>query len=166
MPQKLKRKKINHNRKPHAKPSKPINFHIPVIKTLIDTMEWWQVEHTEVSRLFQIGGGAHLLLRSKWDRNQKRKTKSHIGCQIQKSFSIFWRKPKIKRLKAENPQNAMNTRTENQHFLAQKPKNRSEKKVKTATPKSLILANVELTASWRGWYGRRGWWPSCKNNSR
>ena len=41
----------------------------------------------------------------------------------------------------------MNTRTENQHFLTQKPKNRSEKKVKTATPKSLILANVELTAS-------------------
>ena len=35
------------NRKPHAKLSKPIHFHIPVIKTLIDPIHWRQVEHTE-----------------------------------------------------------------------------------------------------------------------
>ena len=31
-----KKKKLDQNRKPHAKQSKPINVHIPVLKTLID----------------------------------------------------------------------------------------------------------------------------------
>ena len=31
-----KKKKFDQNRKPHAKQSKPINVHIPVLKTLID----------------------------------------------------------------------------------------------------------------------------------
>ena len=34
------RKKFDQNRKPHAKLSKPIHFHIPVIKTLIDPIQW------------------------------------------------------------------------------------------------------------------------------
>ena len=46
------------NRKPHAKPSKHINVHIPVLKTLIDPIQSWQVQHTEVSRLFEFSGGA------------------------------------------------------------------------------------------------------------
>ena len=33
-------KKFDQNRKPHAKLSKPIHFHIPVIKTLIDPIQW------------------------------------------------------------------------------------------------------------------------------
>ena len=33
-------KKFDQNRKPHAKLSKPIHFHIPVIKTLIDPKQW------------------------------------------------------------------------------------------------------------------------------
>ena len=35
-PQNRKKKKIESNQKLHAKPSKPINFHHPVIKPLID----------------------------------------------------------------------------------------------------------------------------------
>ena len=46
------------NRKPHAKPSKHINVHIPVLKALIDPIQSWQVQHTEVSRLFEVSGGA------------------------------------------------------------------------------------------------------------
>ena len=42
-------KRFDYNRKPPAKLSKPIHFHIPVIKTLIDPMQWWQVEHTLIS---------------------------------------------------------------------------------------------------------------------
>ena len=33
-------KKFDQNRKPQAKLSKPIHFHIPVIKTLIDPIQW------------------------------------------------------------------------------------------------------------------------------
>ena len=33
-------KKFDQNRKPHAKLSKLIHFHIPVIKTLIDPKQW------------------------------------------------------------------------------------------------------------------------------
>ena len=33
------RKKIRSNRKPYAKPSQPISFYIPVIKTLIDPIQ-------------------------------------------------------------------------------------------------------------------------------
>ena len=33
---KPQKKKLDQNRKPHAKQSKPINVHIPVLKTLID----------------------------------------------------------------------------------------------------------------------------------
>ena len=40
-------KKSSKTKKPHAKLSKPIHFHIPVIKTLIDPIHWWQVKHTE-----------------------------------------------------------------------------------------------------------------------
>ena len=43
--------------KPHAKQSKPINVHIPVLKILIDPIRRREVEHTEVSWLFQISGG-------------------------------------------------------------------------------------------------------------
>ena len=51
-------KRFDQNRKPHAKPSKLINFHIPVIKTLIDPIQRWQVEQKEVSRLcFALRGG-------------------------------------------------------------------------------------------------------------
>ena len=32
-------KKFDQNRKPRAKPSKPITVHIPVLKTLIDPMQ-------------------------------------------------------------------------------------------------------------------------------
>ena len=32
--------KFDQNRKPHVKLSKPIHFHIPVIKTLIDPIQW------------------------------------------------------------------------------------------------------------------------------
>ena len=32
-------RKFYHNQKPLTKPSKPINFHIPVIKTLIDPIQ-------------------------------------------------------------------------------------------------------------------------------
>ena len=35
-----KPKKFDQDRKPHAKLSKPIHFHIPVIKTLIDPIQW------------------------------------------------------------------------------------------------------------------------------
>ena len=38
-------KKFDKNRKPPAKLSKPIYFHIPIIKTLIDPIQWWQVEY-------------------------------------------------------------------------------------------------------------------------
>ena len=38
-------KKLDKNRKPPAKLSKPIYFHIPIIKTLIDPIQWWQVEY-------------------------------------------------------------------------------------------------------------------------
>ena len=33
-------KKSSKTKKPHAKLSKPIHFHIPVIKTLIDPIHW------------------------------------------------------------------------------------------------------------------------------
>ena len=36
-----KKKKFDQNRKPHAKQSKPINVHIPVLKTLIDRIRCW-----------------------------------------------------------------------------------------------------------------------------
>ena len=36
-----KKKKFDQNRKPHAKQSKPINVHIPVLKTLIDPIRCW-----------------------------------------------------------------------------------------------------------------------------
>ena len=32
-------KNFDQNQKPHAKPSKPINFHISVLKTLIDPIQ-------------------------------------------------------------------------------------------------------------------------------
>ena len=51
------KKNLIKSQKPYAKPSKPINFHIPVVKTLIDPQQWWQVEHTEVLQLFQISRG-------------------------------------------------------------------------------------------------------------
>ena len=38
--------KIIQNRKPYAKLSKSIHFHTPVVKTLIDPIEGWQVELT------------------------------------------------------------------------------------------------------------------------
>ena len=46
-PKPKNRKKFDQNRKPHVKMTKSITFHIPVIKTLIDPIRWWQVEHTE-----------------------------------------------------------------------------------------------------------------------
>lgn len=44
----------------------------------------------------------------------------------------------------ENPQTAINTKSENRHILAQKPKNRSRKKAKTATPKSLMTPSSSI----------------------
>ena len=38
-PKPQNRKKMIKNRKPHAKPLKPKNFHIPVIKTIIDPIQ-------------------------------------------------------------------------------------------------------------------------------
>ena len=64
-PQNRKKKKIESNQKLHAKPSKPINFHLPGIKPLIDPIQWRQVEHTEVSWLYESSGGVQLPLRSK-----------------------------------------------------------------------------------------------------
>lgn len=60
-----KKKKIESNQKLHAKPSKPINFHLPGIKPLIDPIQWRQVEHKEVSWLYESSGGVQLPLRSK-----------------------------------------------------------------------------------------------------
>ena len=37
---KMGRKNFDQNRKLHAKSSKPIHFHIPVIKTLVDPIQW------------------------------------------------------------------------------------------------------------------------------
>ena len=37
---------------------KPDKFSHPSDQTLIDPTQWWQAEHAEVSRLFEISGGA------------------------------------------------------------------------------------------------------------
>ena len=93
-----KKKKFDQNRKPHAKQSKPINVHIPVLKTLINPIRCWQLEHTEASRLFEISGGAYYG-RLDWRENgiQIGQSENFIGNQIHSPLDrCFWRKPKTK----------------------------------------------------------------------
>ena len=71
-PKPQNRKKIIKNRKPHAKPLKPKNFHIPVIKTIIDPIQSWRMEQNGDLRLWEIGGGEKC--RSDW-----RGTRTQIG---------------------------------------------------------------------------------------
>ena len=74
---------FDRNRKPH---SKPINFHIPFIKTLIDPMQ-------------SVTRGAYrafAVMRDHWKRiiaaqiEQIGKTENHIGYQIRKPISDFY----------------------------------------------------------------------------
>ena len=74
-------KEFNRNWRLHAKLSKPINFLILVIKTVIDPIQWWIIlRSVEVHNC-----------RSDWrgTGSQIGKNENHIRYQIQKAISIF-----------------------------------------------------------------------------
>ena len=125
--------KIGQNRKPLAKSLKPINFHILVNKTLIDPKHWWQMEHTEVSQLFEISWGAKLLLRSKRNRNP-------FAYRIRSPDSVFdeKRKPNAEKRKIRKPRKTPQPKNRIFFFCSQ---NRKPQKPKAS---SLRLSQLWL----------------------
>lgn len=99
-------KKCEQNQYPHAKLSKLIFFHIPVIKTLFDSMQWWQVEHMEVSCLFESVVAHNCCSDGSETRTQKGRDENHIGYQIWKPISILDKsqKPNAKKCKIRKQQ--------------------------------------------------------------
>ena len=81
-----RKKKFSQNRKPHAK---PINFNIPVIKSLIVRCsgELWSIKRFRgYSRSVEANNGRSDLIQI---GTQRGKTENHIGYQIRKLISIF-----------------------------------------------------------------------------
>ena len=92
---KKNQKNIYRHRKPHAKPT---NFHILVVKTLINPIQRWQLKQNGFH-------GYERPVEAKNCRSNRRgtgiqigKTENHIGYQIKKPISIFDenRKPNAK----------------------------------------------------------------------
>lgn len=127
-------KKFDQNRKPHVKPSKPINLHISVVKILIDMKLWLQVEQHRCRGYSRSAEACNCC-------SNRRETGSPIW-KIEKAHQIanlstrqnFWRKPKTKCWKRKIHRTQRTTKPKNRRLLAQKPKTRSKKRPKPQTP--------------------------------
>ena len=104
-----------------CKPSKVINVHIPVLKTLNDP--------TQVSRLFEINGSAWWPLESKRNRNPNRKIQTPH------------RRSNAK--KRKNPQATMNNQSKKSNFFGTKTD--LKKKPKIPMPPSRMNRSVKST---------------------
>ena len=104
--------KLSQNRKSHTKPSKRINFHIPIIKTPVDLIEWWQVEHTYIHTyilylLKQVGCGNYKdlgrVVREPINVNSGLNVNWSITFSYWKMFftSTFWCSLRLLQLKTE-----------------------------------------------------------------